>query len=201
MAILELLKTVLLGIIEGITEWLPVSSTGHMILFDSFWPMDPSQYKGGQAFIDLFLVVIQLGAILAVLVLYRHKLNPWSRRKTLPQRRATWSLWGKVIVGVIPAGIAGVLLDDFLFEHLYNAVTVAVALIVYGVAFLFLENRRRSPRVRSVDALDYKTAVLIGCFQALSIIPGTSRSGSTILGAMILGCARGPAAEKEFYLY
>ena len=200
MAILELLKTVLLGIIEGITEWLPVSSTGHMILFDSFWPMDPSQYKGGQAFIDLFLVVIQLGAILAVLVLYRHKLNPWSRRKTLPQRRATWSLWGKVIVGVIPAGIAGVLLDDFLFEHLYNAVTVAVALIVYGVAFLFLENRRRSPRVRSVDALDYKTAVLIGCFQALSIIPGTSRSGSTILGAMILGCARGPAAEFSFFL-
>ena len=126
MAILELLKTVLLGIIEGITEWLPVSSTGHMILFDSFWPMDPSQYKGGQGVLsDLFLVVIQLGAILAVLVLYRHKLNPWSRRKTLPQRRATWSLWGKVIVGVIPAGIAGVLLDDFLFEHLYNAVTVA----------------------------------------------------------------------------
>lgn len=200
MEFLELIKSVILGVIEGVTEWLPVSSTGHMILFDSFWPMDPAQYKGGKAFIDLFLVVIQLGAILAVLVLYRHKLNPFSRRKTQVQRRGTWSLWAKVIVGIIPAGIAGVLLDDFLFAHLYNGVVVSIALIVYGAAFILIENRRRQPRLVTVDALDYKTVLLIGCFQALSIIPGTSRSGSTILGAILLGCGRAAAAEFSFFL-
>ena len=200
MAFLEVIKTIILGIIEGITEWLPVSSTGHMILFDSFWPMDPNAYKGGKEFIDLFLVVIQLGAILAVLVLYRHKLNPFSRRKTELQRRGTWRLWAKVIVGVILAGIAGVLLNDFLFAHLYNGVVVAIALIVYGVAFIVIENRRRQPRITTTDALDFKTVLLIGCFQALSIIPGTSRSGSTILGAILLGCGRAAAAEFSFFL-
>lgn len=199
-AFFEYIKSVILGVIEGITEWLPVSSTGHMILFDSLWPMDPNQYSGGQRFIDLFLVVIQFGAILSVLVLFRQKLNPFSRRKTPVQRQGTWSLWAKVIVGIVPAGVLGIFLDDFLFAHLYNGVVVAVMLIVYGVAFLLIESRNRSPRIRSTGDITYQLAFCIGLFQALSMIPGTSRSGATILGAILLGCARPAAAEFSFFL-
>lgn len=193
----ELLKAIFLGIVEGVTEWLPISSTGHMILVDEFMKLDVSQ-----AFMDMFLVVIQLGAILAVLVLFFHKLNPFSPKKTATEKRGTLSLWGKVIVACIPAGVIGLLFDDKLHEIFYNYQTVAVALIVYGVLFIVIENRnkRRKPRISDFSGLDYKTALLIGAFQVLSLIPGTSRSGSTILGAILLGCSRYVSAEFSFFL-
>ena len=193
----ELLKAIFLGIVEGITEWLPISSTGHMILVDEFIKLDVSQ-----AFMDMFLVVIQLGAILAVVVLFFHKLNPFSPKKTAEEKRGTLSLWGKVIAACIPAGIIGLLFDDKLHEIFYNYQTVAVALIVYGVLFIVIENRNqhRKPRISDFSDLDYKTALLIGAFQVLSLIPGTSRSGSTILGAILLGCSRYVSAEFSFFL-
>ena len=200
MPILEFFKAIILGIIEGITEWLPISSTGHMILFDSFWPMDPALYRGKKAFIDLFLVVIQLGAILAVMVLYRHKLNPFSRSKTSEQKKGTWNLWFKVFIGSIPCGIVGVLFEKTIKTNLFNAQVVAAMLVIYGVLFIVIENMRKKPRLQSTDAITYQVAFFIGLFECLSLIPGTSRSGSTILGAILLGCARPAAAEFSFFL-
>ena len=197
LTLIELIKVIIIGIMQGITEWLPISSTGHMILADELLRLNVSD-----AFMEMFRVVIQFGSILAVVVLYFHKLNPFAPSKSDVQKRQTWRLWFKVIVGIIPAGIVGVLFDDWLNDHLYNYVTVAVALIVYGVAFIVIEKIRKgkTPRVDSVDRLDYKTALGVGCFQTLSLIPGTSRSGSTILGAMILGMSREAAAEFSFFM-
>ena len=195
--ILELLKAVLFGIVEGITEWLPISSTGHMILLDQLVKLQVSQ-----EFYEMFQVVIQLGAILAVVLLFFHKLNPFSPKKSPKARNQTWQLWFKVVAAVIPSAVLGLLLDDWMEAHLYNYVVVAIALIVYGVAFLYLEqgNGRIAPRIKSVHAIDYKTALLIGAFQCLSLIPGTSRSGSTILGAILLGVGRSAGAEFSFFL-
>ncbi len=224
--IIEFLKALLIGIVEGITEWLPISSTGHMILVDEFVHLDVSDQ-----FLALFLVVIQIGAILAVIIMYWHKLNPFSSTKTAYEKRATWHLWGMVVVGCIPAAIVGFALDDWVNEHFYNKVVVAIALIAYGVIFIFLERRnrerlehairvhRRNARrrgedasleridpdelvfdVTSVDDIDWKLALKIGLFQCLAIIPGTSRSGSTIIGGMLFGCSRTAAAEFTFFM-
>lgn len=197
MYILELLKTILLGVVEGITEWLPISSTGHMILLDEFIKLDVSD-----AFKEMFMVVIQLGAILAVVALYFHKLNPFSSKKSAVQKKETWSLWAKVLVASIPAGVVGLLFDDMLDSLFYNYQTVSVTLILYGVLFIVVEylNRNRRPAVRTLDALSYKTALWIGVFQMLALIPGTSRSGATIIGAMLLGTSRAVAAEFTFFL-
>ena len=195
----EILKAILFGIVEGITEWLPVSSTGHLILLDEF-----IELQATDAFKSMFDVVIQLGAILAVIVLFFHKLNPFAfRTKTKQERKDTWQLWFKVCVAILPSGILGVLFDDWMDAHLHNAVVVSIALIVYGIAFLFLEKGnggKFSRRIEDVHGIDYKTALLIGCFQALSLIPGTSRSGSTILGAILLGVGRGAGAEFSFFM-
>ena len=194
---LEILKAILFGIVEGITEWLPVSSTGHMILLDEL-----VQLKVSAEFYEMFQVVIQLGAILAVILLFFHKLNPFSPKKDEVKKAKTWQLWFKVIVAVIPSAVLGLLLDDWMDAHLYNYVVVAVTLILYGVAFLFMEkkNTTRQMQVKDVHDIDYRTALLIGAFQCLSLIPGTSRSGSTILGAIILGVARPAGAEFSFFL-
>lgn len=195
--LIELLKAVLFGIVEGITEWLPISSTGHMILLDEFIRLDVSK-----AFYEMFQVVIQLGAILAVIVLFFYKLNPFSLKKDAQQKKDTWNLWFKVIVAVLPSAVIGLFLDDWMDENLYNYVVVAIALVVYGVAFLFLEqgNKTRGRQMENVYALDYKTALFIGVFQCLALIPGTSRSGSTILGAILLGVGRSAGAEFSFFL-
>jgi len=193
--IIELLKAVLFGIVEGITEWLPISSTGHMILLDKFVKLNVTD-----AFYEMFQVVIQLGAILAVIVLFFQKLNPFCPKKELSQKKDTWQLWAKVIVAVLPSAVIGLFLDDWMDEHLYNYVVVAIALVVYGVAFLFLERGNKASRIDNVYAIDYKTALLIGAFQCLALIPGTSRSGSTILGAIILGVGRSAGAEFSFFL-
>ena len=222
--IIEALKALLIGIVEGITEWLPISSTGHMILVDEFVSLSVSD-----DFLELFLVVIQIGAIMAVLILYFDKLNPFSSKKTPEARRGTWRLWGMVAIGCIPAAVIGLLFDDWVNEHFYNKITVSCMLIVYGVVFIVLERRNRrllaeaadelaAPRgrharrpetgeglspeeleaqaasrvfaVATVDDIDWKTALKIGCFQVLAIIPGTSRSGATIIGGMLCGCSR-----------
>ncbi len=194
---LELLKAVLFGIVEGVTEWLPISSTGHLILLSEFVTLQVSP-----EFQTMFDVVIQLGAILAVVVLFFYKLNPLARGKTPAARQHTWQLWAKVIVSILPSGIVGIALDDWMEEHLYNAYVVALALIVYGVAFLVVEKRNqgKSARIQDVQNIDYRTALAIGCFQCLSLIPGTSRSGSTILGAIILGVNRAAGAEFSFFM-
>ena len=196
---MELLKAVLFGIVEGVTEWLPISSTGHLILLNEFITLNVSD-----AFRSMFDVVIQLGAILAVIVLFFHKLNPFSPRKTEGEKKQTWQLWFKVIAAIIPSGIVGVLFDDWMEAHFHNATVVSIALIVYGVAFILVERRnaRRvgGKTVEDVYAIDYKTALLIGCFQCLSLIPGTSRSGSTILGGILLGASRSAAAEFSFFM-
>jgi undecaprenyl-diphosphatase len=192
---LEYLKAVLFGIVEGITEWLPVSSTGHLILLEEFLHLDVTP-----EFYELFQVVIQLGAILAVLVLFWGKLWPFSRKKSKFENKAIWTLWMKVIVAVLPSAVLGLLFDDFLDAHLYNHIVVAVMLIVYGVAFLFVENCRKFDKISAVEQIDYRTALLIGCFQVLSLIPGTSRSGATILGALLLGVSRSAGAEFSFFL-
>ncbi len=193
----EFLKAVLFGIVEGITEWLPVSSTGHLILLDEFVKLDMSP-----AFYEMFQVVIQLGAILAVIVLFFHKLNPFSPKKTAVEKKGTWQLWFKVVVAVLPSAVIGLLFDDWMDEHLYNYITVAITLIIYGVAFLFVEkwNKTRHFAITDVNAIDYRTALLMGAFQCLSLIPGTSRSGSTILGAIILGVSRSAGAEFSFFM-
>ena len=240
--IIEALKSLLIGIVEGVTEWLPISSTGHMIIVDDF-----VQLQVSPEFLALFLVVIQIGAILAVLTLYFHKLNPVRSRKTADEKRATWRLWGMVAIGCIPAAVIGILFDDWVNAHFYNKVCVAAMLILYGVAFIVLERRnrrrlgecrraiesehaqptmprgrharvqplaataassadieaeaeRRMFRITDVDHIDWKTALKIGCFQVLAIIPGTSRSGATIIGGMLCGCSRTAAAEFTFFL-
>ena len=197
MILIEILKAILFGIVEGITEWLPISSTGHLILLDEFIRLDVSP-----EFYEMFQVVIQLGAIGAVLLLFFHKLDPFSSKKGEIQKKQTWELWYKVVVAVLPSAVLGLLLDDWMDAHLYNYVVVAIALIVYGVAFLFIEKKDRglSPRVEEVHGIDYRTALLIGAFQCLSLIPGTSRSGSTILGGILLGVSRPAAAEFSFFL-
>ncbi len=193
----EILKAIFFGIVEGITEWLPISSTGHMILLNEFVKLQVSD-----EFYKLFEVVIQLGAILAVILLFFHKLNPFSPSKSAPQKRNTWRLWFKVVLAVIPSAVIGLPLDDWMDAHFYNYVVVAITLIVYGIAFLFVEreNSKRRAYANSVYDIDLKTALLIGCFQCLSLIPGTSRSGSTILGAIILGVGRAAGAEFSFFL-
>ena len=197
MFILEIIKSIILGIVEGINEWLPISSTGHMILLDEFIKLEVSP-----EFMELFLVVIQLGAILAVPILFFNKINPFSRGKNEAEKRATWSLWGKVIVGVIPAAVIGVFLDDVIEEKFYNYVVVSIALIVYGVIFILIEKlgKARAPRVEKVEDLTYADALKIGAFQVLSLIPGTSRSGSTIMGGLIGGVSRTASAEFSFFM-
>ena len=194
---MEILKTIILGIIEGITEWLPISSTGHMIIAEDFLKLNVSE-----EFWKMFLVVIQLGAILAVIFLYFNKLNPFSLKKSKTQKKETWNIWGKVIVGVLPAAILGLLLDDWMDANLYNTITVATTLIIYGILFIIVENLNKTKTftTKSFKHLSYKKAFAIGCFQTLSLIPGTSRSGSTILGAMLMGTSREVAAEYSFFL-
>ena len=194
---LEILKAILFGIVEGITEWLPVSSTGHLILLDEFVKLQVSE-----EFSSMFDVVIQLGAILAVIVLFFRKLNPLDKRKSEKQRFKTWRLWFMVIIAIIPSGLLGVLLDDWMDAKLHNATVVSIMLILYGVAFIWVErlNALRRPIFHSVYEMDVKTALLIGCFQALSLVPGTSRSGATILGAIILGVGRAAGAEFSFFM-
>ncbi len=197
LSLTELLKTILIGVVEGLTEWLPISSTGHMILVDEFVKLDVSKQ-----FMDMFLVVIQLGAILAVVVLNFEKLNPFSSWKSRLQKQNTIKLWYKVIIACIPAAVIGLPLNHWMEEHLMTTPVVASMLILYGILFIVVENynRYRIPHARDVDHLDYKTALLIGMFQVLSLVPGTSRSGATILGGIILGTSRQVAAEFTFYL-
>ena len=235
MDFIELIKAAVFGIVEGITEWLPISSTGHMLLLNQFLTMNVSA-----DFWDMFLVVIQLGAILAVCVIFFHQLNPFSPSKTGLQKRQTWTLWGKTIVACLPAAVIGIPLDDWMEEHLGSPYVIAAALIVYGIAFILIENAREKKasaslpgvgdgqlrpapkhfavtantaeiatrseladadaRVQSVDELDWKTAIGIGLFQVLSMVPGTSRSGSNIIGGLLLGCSRTAVAEFTFYL-
>jgi undecaprenyl-diphosphatase len=194
---IEILKVIFLGIVEGITEWLPISSTGHMILVDEFLKLNVSD-----GFKEMFFVVIQLGAILAVPVVFWKRLFPFSKKSTKEEKKQIWQLWFKVAVGVLPAAVLGFLLDDFLDEHLYNFVVVAIALIVYGIAFILVEKFKKGKeyRIESVYDITYKDALVIGAYQVLSLIPGTSRSGSTILGGMLSGVSRTAAAEFSFFL-
>lgn len=238
MGLIELLKAAIYGVVEGITEWLPISSTGHMLLLEQFMPLGVSK-----DFWDMFLVVIQLGAIIAVLISFFHELNPFSRSKSAGERRSTWTLWGKTIVACIPAAVVGLPLDDWIEDHLGGPFVIAAALIVYGIVFIVIESIRErraqrlaaafsatrpaasyrprhfsssllqpqqgltasqvadaEARIQDIDDLDWKTALGIGLFQVLSIVPGTSRSGSTIIGGLILGCSRTVAAQFTFYL-
>ena len=211
---IEILKAILFGIVEGVTEWLPISSTGHLILLNEFINLNVSD-----EFQSMFDVVIQLGAILAVIVLFFHKLNPFAPSKSKGEKKQTWDLWFKVIVAIIPSGIVGVLFDDWMDAHLHNGIVVAIALIVYGVAFILVERRNtrgkymkirgkdgptsvmiREKKVENVYDITYKTALLIGAFQCLSLVPGTSRSGSTILGAIMIGVGRSAGAEFSFFM-
>lgn len=198
MYILLLIKTIILGIVEGITEWLPISSTGHLILADEFIQLNMSD-----AFMEMFNVVIQLGAIMAVVILYFHKLNPFSPKKSRREKGETMVLWSKVLLAVFPAAVIGIPLNDWLDEHFYNPPVVAATLIIYGVLFIIIENRNKRRRRRTMNDLErlsYPMAVGIGVFQVLSLIPGTSRSGATILGGILLGCSRTVAAEFSFFL-
>ena len=220
---IELVKAAVFGIVEGVTEWLPISSTGHMLLLEQFMSLDVSE-----DFWNMFLVVIQLGAILAVCVIFFHQLNPFSSRKDAAEKRGTWSLWGKTIVACIPAAVIGIPIDDWMEANLGSPFVIAAALIVYGIAFIVIESVRgrraralvesaprhlaaaqassaseladSEARVRTLEDLDWKTAMGIGLFQVLSIVPGTSRSGSTIIGGLLLGCSRTVAAEFTFFL-
>ena len=196
--IIEILKAVLFGIVEGITEWLPISSTGHLILLDEFiW------LKASDEFKSMFDVVIQLGAILAVIVLFFHKLNPFSPSKSRLEKKKTWDLWFKVVVSITPSGVVGVLFDDWMDAYLHTGLVVSIALIVYGIAFILVERKNQGRHLKQIDnvhAINYKTALFIGAFQCLSLIPGTSRSGSTILGGIMLGVGRAAAAEFSFFM-
>ena len=195
--IIEILKAIFLGIIEGITEWLPVSSTGHLILVQEF-----IQLKQSAGFIEMFNIVIQLGAILAVITIYFQRLNPFQPGKTQNEIRLTWQLWAKVVLACIPSIIIAVPLDNWFEAHFNFMVPIAIALIVYGIAFIWIEKRNKDvePQVTNLAKMSYKTALLIGCFQVLSIVPGTSRSGATILGAIILGTSRSVATDFTFFL-
>jgi undecaprenyl-diphosphatase len=194
-AFTELLKAILMGMLQGITEWLPISSTGHMILLNEFIQMNFSQ-----AFTSMFLVVIQFGSILAVLLLYFNKLNPFSPAKSMREKENVFALWLKVAVAVIPAAVVGLLFEEYIDRVFFNPRTIGATLIIYGILFIFIENRKKIPRVNDLADLSYKTALFIGIFQILALIPGTSRSGATILGAIILGTSRGVAAEFSFFL-
>ncbi len=197
MEFIEIIKVIILGIIEGVTEWLPISSTGHMILVDEFMQLNVSD-----TFKEMFFVVIQLGAIMAVVCIFFHKLNPFSLKKTQKERKDTYLLWFKVIIACIPAGVIGVLFDDKLDAMFYNYQTVAVMLILYGVLFILVENRHKNKtyKITELNQLTYRVAFLIGLFQVLALIPGTSRSGATIIGAMLIGTSRYVAAEFTFFL-
>ena len=195
---IEILKAVLFGIVEGITEWLPVSSTGHIILLDEF-----IQLSASDEFKSMFDVVIQLGAILAVIVLFFHKLNPFALSKSKEEKSQTWTLWFKVIAAIIPSGVVGVLFDDWMDAHLHNGIVVSIALIVYGIAFILVERRNQGKHLKVVEDvhnITFKTAILIGIFQCLSLVPGTSRSGSTILGAILIGVGRAAGAEFSYFM-
>ena len=195
---IELLKAILFGIVEGITEWLPISSTGHLILLNEFINLNVSD-----EFQSMFDVVIQLGAILAVIVLFFHKLNPFAPSKSSSEKKQTWELWFKVVAAIIPSGVVGVLLDDWMDAHLHNGIVVSIALIVYGIAFIAVERKNQGKHVKligDVHAIDYRTALMIGLFQCLSLVPGTSRSGSTILGAIMIGVGRSAGAEFSFFM-
>lgn len=191
----ELIKAVIFGIVQGITEWLPISSTGHLILANQLLGL-----KQSSDFINLFLVVIQFGSILAVVTLYFHKLNPFSPRKTTEEKKETWTMWLKVIVSVIPAAVIGLLLDNIIEDYLSTPLVVAITLILYGIFFILVEKRKREPKVTSISEMSYKTALIIGFCQVLAMIPGTSRSGATILGAVLIGTSREVAAEFSFFL-
>ena len=196
--IFAILKAVLFGIVEGITEWLPVSSTGHLILLDEFIKLDATD-----DFKSMFDVVIQLGAILAVIVLFFRKLNPFALSKTREEKKQTWELWFKVCLAIVPSGVLGVLFDEWMEAHFHNGIVVSIALIVYGIAFILLERGGSGRYVRQigdVHDIGWKTALFIGVFQCLSLIPGTSRSGSTILGAILLGVGRSAGAEFSFFM-
>lgn len=198
MDLILILKTVILGIVEGITEWLPISSTGHLILVDEFINLNVSG-----AFKEMFDVVIQLGAIMAVVVLYFHKLNPLSPKKNRAQKHDTMVLWYKVIIAVLPAAVIGILFDDAIHDRFFNPIVVAATLIIYGILFIVIENhneRSRRREMNSLKGLTYRMAFIIGVFQVLSLIPGTSRSGATIVGGILIGCSRTVAAEFSFFL-
>lgn len=195
MLVLDILNAIVFGVVQGITEWLPISSTGHMILLDQFLTLTTDK-----AFRDLFLVVIQFGSILAVVTLYFHKLNPFSPKKSSVQKRDTWTMWLKVLAGCVPAAVIGLLFDDLIMSKTYNWYVVAAMLIIYGILFIIIENRNKTPKIETIDEMSYKMAALIGIFQVLAMIPGTSRSGSTILGAVVIGASRNVAAEFSFFL-
>lgn len=194
---LDILKAIIFGIVEGITEWLPISSTGHLIIMEELLKLDQ-----GDAFFEMFQVVIQLGAILAVVVIYFHKLNPFSPRKTQKQKMMTWQIWIKVIIGCVPAGVVGLLFDDWIDKTLYHWYVVALMLILYGVLFIIVENyqKGKTPRVTKFSQLTLPMVLIIGVFQMLAMIPGTSRSGATIVGALMIGVSRSVAAEYTFFL-
>lgn len=194
--IIEIIKAIVFGIVEGITEWLPISSTGHMILLDEFINLNVSE-----EFYKLFEVVIQLGAILAVIIMYFKTICPFGFKKDKQERLNTWNLWGKILVACLPAAIIGILFDDWLDEHLYNSVVVSLALIIYGIIFIVIESKKIGKRTtKKLEDITYKQALGVGAFQLLSLIPGTSRSGSTIIGGLILGLERSAAAEFTFFL-
>lgn len=195
MNIIKIFQSFILGIVEGITEWLPISSTGHMILVNEFMGIDETNFFSSQ----IFLYVIQLGAILAIATLYFKKLNPFSPSKTIEEKKDTWQMWFKVIVACIPSAVIGLMLNDYM-DSISTPVVVSIMLIVYGIAFVLIERKKRKDSIDDLNDLSYKTALYIGLFQVLSIIPGTSRSGATILGAIILGCSRAMAAEFSFFL-
>lgn len=195
MELIEILKVFLYGFVEGITEWLPVSSTGHLIILEEFLPL-----KASDEFMEMFDVVIQLGAIMAVVVLYFHKLNPWAKGKRAKEQRETVSLWFKVIIACLPAGVIGVLFDDKIDEVFYNCPTISVTLILYGILFLLIESKKREPVVTSLQTLPYSIAFGIGVAQLLALIPGTSRSGVTIIAALLMGTSRFVATEFTFFL-
>lgn len=190
----DIIKTIFLGIIQGITEWLPISSTGHLLIFNSIWPMLPVE------FFDVFKVVIQFGSILAVLFLYWYRLNPWDGRKNEQQKKRTFNLWTKVIVGCIPAGVIGLILNDLIDSYLSANFVIAVTLIAYGLIFIVVEKKPKRPTIQKVETMRYGTALKIGFFQCLALIPGTSRSGATILGGLFSGCTRTLASEYSFFI-
>lgn len=199
LSFIEILKVVFLGIVEGITEWLPISSTGHMLLVDEFITLDASD-----SFKDMFFVIIQLGAILAVVTIFWNKMWPFQMKDKTQSvfKKDTWSMWFKTVVACIPGAVVTLLFDDFIEAHLHTAVVIAIALVFYGIAFIVIENwnKTRTPKVETLNDITYKTAFFIGLFQVLSIIPGTSRSGATIIGALLLGVSRVAAAEFTFFL-
>ena len=194
---LDILKAIIFGIVEGITEWLPISSTGHLIIMEELLKLDQ-----GDAFFKMFQVVIQLGAILAVVVIYFHKLNPFSPKKTQKQKMMTWQIWIKVVIGCVPAGVVGLLFNDWIDKKLYHWYVVALTLIIYGVLFIVVENyqKDKTPQVTKFSQLTVPMILIIGVFQMLALIPGTSRSGATIVGALMIGVSRSVAAEYTFFL-